>query len=367
MSKTFSSISAAIALATATLTTLITAEAGRAIVTVDSPYNHVVPYGRFSGVGQLQIANTAGEVNVCTGSLLRGGQYMRTAAHCLTDELGRRNALSTTVSFTDSPNLYSVASNGYFIYPGWKGNFYSGNDIAVVRLSRKVSGVQQYYIYRSRAEVGRVFTKVGYGNIGTGYLGERTDLYGTGKLFGQNRFDALGEDIPYVRGNPLPGRQLLFDFDNGYDTNNFFIGSDAGLGTKEINAARGDSGGPSFIGSRIAGVTSYRERLSSVDVDSVSNSSFGEYTGETRVTFFRNFITKAVAGKYRPSRLASASRISPMSSTANLAGSFPVNKELGDDSSTESSVSVPEPSSVLAILAFGVLGAGVLRKRKVST
>jgi len=347
--------------ATATLITLMNTGMGRAIVVVSTPSDSVVRYGSYSGVARIASRRTSGDLYTCTGSLLRGGLHILTAAHCVTDDRGNRNATRTGVRFVERSGTFAIASNGYYIYPSWRGNLFRGNDLAVLRLSQRVSGVQQYDIYRGASEVGRTFIKVGYGQIGIGNLGARPDLYGTGKLIGLNRFDGRGEDF-VIQGKPLPGRQLLFDFDNGTFQNNFFIGSDLGWGYREINVAPGDSGSPSFISNQIAGVTSYRATFSAItDVDNILNSSFGEYASETRASFFQSFITNAVRGRYRSAVIPAAQSSTATTRSLDLATNDQTS--LVGVSSTESPTTVPEPSSVLA-LAAGALGVGVLLRQR---
>jgi secreted trypsin-like serine protease len=360
----------AIALTAATLSTLAGAEASRAIVTAtNNPNARLVEAGTYSGVARLALTNVLGNTTSCTGSLLQGGLHILTAAHCVTDERGARDVVSATASFTELTNSFSVAMDGFFIFPRWQGDFFDGNDLAILRLNRRVVGVDQYDIYRDTDEVGQIFTKVGYGRIGTGNLGERVDLFGRGKLSGQNRFDARAEDFPNLIPNSTPGSQLLFDFDNGRPANNFFANSDLGLGNRELNTAPGDSGSPAFIGNLIAGITTYGERgTGSTDIDATVNSSFGEYSSETRVSSYRGYIDRVLDGAANPSYIpasvwasASTGRDASGTSSVALADSLDTNRETGESSA---SVTVPEPSSLISLLAATVWGAVCLWKRK---
>jgi hypothetical protein len=63
----------------------------------------------------------------------------------------------------------------------------------------------------------------------------------------------------------------------------------------EASTAPGDSGGPAFIGGRIAGVSSFHLRLDTIDgetpdIDGIQNASFGEYNAFTRVSSYRQWI-----------------------------------------------------------------------------
>lgn len=359
----------AIALTAATLTTLASAEVSTAIVTAtNNPNSRAVAAGTFSGVARLSLTNVFGESALCTGSLLQGGFHILTAAHCLTDERGNRDVVSATVSFAELTNSYSVATDGFFIFPRWQGDFYAGDDLAILRLTQRATGVEQYGIYRDTDEVGKVFTKVGYGRIGTGNEGERVDLYGRGKLYGQNRFDARGEDFPNLISNATPGSQLLFDFDNGRQANNFFRNSDLGLGNREVNTAPGDSGSPAFIGNLIAGITTYGERGNgAADIDSEVNSSFGEYSSETRVSSYRGYIDRVLEGNANPTYIPPSVWASASSRTEALGLSLAISADPfaaeGEPGQAESAT-VPESSSLVGLLAVTVWGAICVWKRK---
>src|SRR5690606_39775862 len=68
------------------------------IIASDDPANWRAPSGNpFDGVGKL-ILNRADGVFGCSGSLLDGGGFMVTAAHCLTDDDGNSILNSATAS-----------------------------------------------------------------------------------------------------------------------------------------------------------------------------------------------------------------------------------------------------------------------------
>jgi secreted trypsin-like serine protease len=292
----------------------------------------------------------------CTGSLLKGGLYILTAAHCITDENGRVKNITTQVDFPWLDNTYiSRLAKDYFVLPGWLGaninGFLTGNDLAILKLdSPAPTELQQYDIYRSTDEVNQVFTILGYGLAGTGDRGVTKADNQPGevkKRLGQNRFDRIEGTIT--------GNQLGFDFDNGKPENDayglHFGLNDTGLGINEADFAPGDSGGPSFLGNLIAGVTSWeisdavlledgtvKSRYPDgkiADIDPAfnplqptnSNSTFGEFGFVTRVSNYSSYVDDVLAGKVAPSR-------------------------------------IPEPSSVLGIIAFGLSGFFIRRQRK---
>ncbi|MEM9245090.1 MAG: hypothetical protein AAGA67_05030, partial [Cyanobacteria bacterium P01_F01_bin.153] len=98
-----------------------------------------------------------------------------------------------------------------------------------------------------------------------------------------------------------PGSQLGYDFDNGSPQNDAFgrdFGTpDLGLGQAEIGAAGGDSGGPAFINGQIAGIASYGGSPESpgADLTPTNDTSFGEFFGDTRVSFYQGWIDVTLA------------------------------------------------------------------------
>lgn len=308
-----------IGLVGAIFVTLGNAEIGQAIVTVENPENYRVAPGDFSGVVSLNNSQNPEEVPAyCTGSLLKGGLYLLTAAHCIKDEDGRLlkdHINNTTANFNLSTGFVSRPVVDFFIHPEYDGNLLNGNDVAVLRLGEPAPiEAQQYDIYRGTDEVGQKFTKVGYGAIGTGSTGEdlNSNLPGSLGYSGQNQFDASGDmfaGLPLFDGL-VPNSQLLYDFDNGEPQNDAFgvhFGiNDLGLGINEVNQGAGDSGGPVFIDNSIAGITSYKlgdwevfPNGPQTDIDLRLNGTFGEFAGVARASSYVSFVDDAIAGKVR--------------------------------------------------------------------
>jgi len=220
-----------------------------------------------------------------------------------------------------------------------------GNDIAVLELGQTVTSVNRYDIYRDIDEVGQVGEKAGYGKSGTGLTGD--ELPAGIKRSGLNLYDAVADIMLSALGlvpgtDFLPGSVLQYDFDNGlvidfgslgsFAPNDAFgifslLGvfpddpplSNVGEGDDEVSAAPGNSGSPTFIDGLIAGVGSYSITLGvpfelipglflcltpDIDgctvlfdsagnvtgVDLTLNSSFGEFAGDTRVSFYADFV-----------------------------------------------------------------------------
>ena len=259
----------------------------------------------------------------CTGSLLAGGQYILTAAHCVTDGATLSPGLLDRPFFANF-NLVSGAPQGsignLFVLPNWDGSVVNGNDLALLSLVNPApTEAERYDIYRHSDELGQTFTKVGYGNLGTGLTG---DVIPNGEVafFGQNQFEGTEADLANLLFSPVrpaPLSQLLFDFDSGFSSNNL-LGS-LGLGNQEVNTASGDSGGPAFIGDRIAGITSYGvggfNLFPPTDIDYEINSSFGELSGETRVSTYASFIDQVLLGNVAPTGRNTAYAAVPEPST----------------------------------------------------
>ena len=237
--------------------------------------------------------------NGCSGSLLESGKHILTAAHCVTDELGRFRFASSVVGF-DLPSLQDrQAASAYYIHPDWNGQAAHGNDLAIMELANEAPALaDRYPIWRQvGTDVGHEFVKVGYGLVGHGNSGSEEGTEGT-RHFGENRYDVSGDasKIKFVNGE----KQLVYDFDNGKPENDalghYGIVRDTGLGSsREANAARGDSGGPSFLDGHIAGVTSWSVGFIGLpDVSPGTNGSFGEISVDTRVAAFADWIDAVI-------------------------------------------------------------------------
>ncbi|GAA6617930.1 trypsin-like serine protease [Scytonema sp. NUACC26] len=271
-------------------------------VTAENPVHAVINPGMgFDGVVDLLIKSDTENFG-CSGSLLTSGRHILTAAHCFTD--GNQNIITNSIKvFFDLPTgSTSRKSANLFIHPDWTDDFSIINgDIAIVELASEAPiTAERYDIYRTTDEFGKIGIKVGYGNSGHGNEG---DVSWDGlKRLGKNIYDAPGEmlsTLPQLATFPVPSAVLAYDFDNGLPANDafgmYFNISDTGLGLDEVNSAPGDSGGPTFINGLIAGITSFGTcyaypECSGSDIDNILNSSFGEFSGDTRVSTYANWI-----------------------------------------------------------------------------
>ncbi|MDO4586169.1 MAG: trypsin-like serine protease [Planctomycetia bacterium] len=233
----------------------------------------------YAGVVQILIGGTDDETNNDdtnddndnadtslngTGTLLISGCHILTAAHVVWDEAAAEaydpSEVFIKFELEDGIVKYYEAA-AIYVHPSYMGNVTTDVDLAIIQL-REVApeGVQGYDINRDSDELGQVFTKLGYGYAGQGddtadELVVRT--YGD-KVRGQNVYEVTGSDVNTLyRTSGL----IAYDFDDGTRKNDYFGNNlgirDLGLGKTEAIAAPGDSGGPSLINGKIAGVTSF--------------------------------------------------------------------------------------------------------------
>jgi hypothetical protein len=257
------------------------------LTTVGDPANNVVTRPSFfDGVGRLIINNMYG----CSGSLLSSGRDVLTAAHCLDTDLdGNPDVTSLTATFytPSGPRTFSGAS--YSVSPLWTGE--DLGDVGVVRLATG-TGIPGYDIFRPGDDYGDgIATLAGYGLSGTGVTGEVLP-FGTLRRGTNNFYEVLWE----TGGLPFA---FAYDFDDGtpvWDTWGRIFGVwEYGLPT-EVMLGAGDSGGPSFIGLKIAGIHSFGATFGPpYDADNLVNGTFGELGGDTIVELYSGWIDQTAA------------------------------------------------------------------------
>jgi secreted trypsin-like serine protease len=337
-------------IAAITACTLFSTGGANALVVTGDPADYVTT--DYSGVGKLLINSSLGNFG-CSGSLIGGGAYVLTAAHCVTDGKGALvSGISSTISFETSTASFTSSITSYYVHDGWKGNVLRGDDIAILELANTVTGFDSYDLYTESDELGQIWDKVGYGLAGEGNTGSGSSDFGT-KRTGQNRYDMTGKDAP--KSWRMDDSQLLFDFDNGLvaqDGMGYYFGVvDLGLDiTKEVMSAPGDSGGPTFIGDMIAGITSFGFRLSGTDIDTDLNSSYGEFGGDTRVSSFTDWINAVLTG-------------TPIDGGGGGGGGGGNNKGGKGPKAGTFAVALPVPAPpAFAILAISVAGLFIRRR-----
>ncbi len=222
----------------------------------------------FNGTARLSFVQGGGSY-ACSGSLLPGGEYILTAAHCAD------GVSSMTIRFGLYNNvaLETRTAVEYHIHPGWNWVLDDGSDIAVVRLNAPVTNLNTYYLSDTN-DVGREILITGYGTTGTGYgassPGWNDSAYGH---YGYNVIDGESSVIFGAWGagtytEPTYGVTYVSDFDawttvtgsmvpnpgqyntlgrmaeiRGVDT----FSSGLALGAGEALIAGGDSGGGDFV------------------------------------------------------------------------------------------------------------------------
>lgn len=285
------------------------------------------PRANKSGVVALIMDYGAGGAFICSGSLLSNRMSILTAAHCVSDGFGSAGPLKTTAYFYDgNPNsrtpfgagVRAIEISKIAVNEGYTGEVIDQNDIAVLRLQTGVFGAQAYDLYDDTDLTGERFNVAGYGgrstiggafgaNARTGFLREGDNNYDF--RLGDQRFN--GQWSAILGGTAKYDFSYVSDFDSGLDLNdmscrvsqasNFggrpgFDFCDTGLGAREVGVAGGDSGGPQFIDSKIASVTSYGLTFGTAfgDCRAGLNSSCGEFSGYVPVSIHSNFIQSAM-------------------------------------------------------------------------
>jgi len=241
-----------------------------------------------------------------TGALLFDGRAILTAAHLFEGRTG-----SASITFETGSGAQALTATKILQHPGYDAQ--SNNDLAIVWLSGSAPlAANRYDIYRGSDEIGQVFTLSGYGRTGTGSVGaSSTDSSSPIRLKAVNQFDADAATLKSHLGSgmawtPRAGTQLIADFDNGASTNDalgrLISRKDLGQGLDEGFIARGDSGGPAFLHTKLAGVASYTASLIrgnvTPDIDSSTNSSFGEIAAWQRVSAYQQWIDQSLRANY---------------------------------------------------------------------
>lgn len=274
----------------------------------------------FNGTARLlfDLRGAPGDYYVCSGSLLPGGQWMLTAAHCAE---GIRS-MQIDFGWYNGTALETRNAAGYVLHPGWLatgGALDTGADVALVKLNAPVNNLNTYYLSTTN-DVGKEYLMTGYGTSGTGFSTSspnwNDDAYGH---YGYNVIDvessvvfaawdaATGDDTYTV---PTYGVTYVTDYDsyniadpNRYNTLNriaAITGSNAwtsglSLGEREAMIAGGDSGGGDFVWDPVGG----RWLLTAVhswgwqfcggritpncDFSGSNSSSYGDLSGSTAV------------------------------------------------------------------------------------
>jgi secreted trypsin-like serine protease len=241
------------------------------------------------GEAALTVALSTGGHGGCSGSLVGGGAFVLTAAHCLTDDSGKPIATSIDVLFGNSK--LDVTATHYVLNPDWVGTISGGGDLALVKLDAPILSIPSYQLDTASTAVGNVVTLAGYGNTGVGDTGEEPHTFGKTLQFGQNRYDFDYDDVPWV---------YEYDFDKLGD-DSFNVTDGPAVGSDEVDLGSGDSGGAALMlvdgAWEIVGVHEFT--ICAVD-DCDPISAFGEKAGDTSVFAYRDWLNSELAGSSSP-------------------------------------------------------------------
>jgi secreted trypsin-like serine protease len=245
------------------------------------------------GEAALTVALSTGGHGGCSGSLVGGGAFVLTAAHCLTDDDGNRIATSIDILFGNS-NL-DVTATKYVLNSDWVGTISGGGDLALIKLDTPILSIPSYQLDTTSTAVGDVVTLAGYGNTGVGDTGEEAHTFGTTLQFGRNRYDFDYDDVPWV---------YEYDFDK-FGDDSFNVTDGPAVGSDEVDLGSGDSGGAALMlvdgAWEIVGVHEFT--ICAVD-DCDPISAFGEKAGDTSVFAYRDWLNAKLAPVPEPATWA---------------------------------------------------------------
>ncbi|MEO1497309.1 MAG: trypsin-like serine protease [Planctomycetota bacterium] len=280
----------------------MTSTAGAGVIRDDVPdsqYTGLAAAPEYESVGRLTWNETSGSF-LGSGTLI-ADDWVLTAAHNLDGADGAGSGVSN-VTFNLGGANYGI--DQFILEPTWvslggdtvQSNFTSGWDLALVKLSEPVVGIDPAVLYTGEGELGLVGTAVGYGATGTGSTGFDAATAGT-KRAGDNVIDVVGTTKTPGSArflfNVNNERVLGVDFDEPGNPAAGRLGSDTPLDLEYL-IAPGDSGGGLFVEADgqtlLAGVTSFGQ---SFDADGV-NSDYGDLGGFTRVSPFVEWIEETI-------------------------------------------------------------------------
>jgi hypothetical protein len=288
-----------------------------------------------NGVGSIFIEFDGIPVGgfLCTATVI-DDHHILTAAHCV------RNAGDTVkrlrlVLFAGLPAPMILDATGFSVNslydltnPGF-GAFAAG-DVAIIELPNALPPeIERYGLYRTADEFGETTRHYGHGRSGKGNKGATGD---SDFFFARTGLNMYEQTLGAFFGPPFD--QLLHDYDSGGENHNAMdwwfssfmcspdnpnppfaqdgkcttfragIYPDRGFDKLEVGIASGDSGGPGFIDGRIAGVHSFGFTYFCGGAGSPTNgpdftcgldSSYGEMSGDTRVSTYADWIDGVVA------------------------------------------------------------------------
>lgn len=207
----------------------------------------------------------------CSGSLLAGGQYVLTAAHCVTGDTATLSATGISLDFANTG--LNLNATSYIVDPQWNGSVDNGGDLALIKLNTAVTSITGYTLDTSASALGSVVAIVGYGDTGVGTTGYNSSTFGT-LYYGANQYD-----LTAGANNSL----YIFDFDQ-YGTSTYNETGGGAVGTNEAMIAPGDSGGASLVD--IGGVweiVGVHDFISCITANCTPDSTFGQLGGDSSI------------------------------------------------------------------------------------
>jgi PKD repeat protein/V8-like Glu-specific endopeptidase len=207
------------------------------------------PTTQISSVAEI---SDAADTTLFSGTLI-APQYVLTAGHCVTNNLGVQNIGHTQGRVILGGVTYNTEQ--IYIHSTYKGNLEEEGefDAAILKLATPVAGITPSPLFRQAPTVGTELILVGFGLQGTGATGENGTLPAEGTVnYGATTLDLLTETYlkwTFEKRTPL-----------------------------EANTARGDSGGPAFIN---VGGTLYVAGITSGGNN--ADASWGDLSYDTRV------------------------------------------------------------------------------------
>ena len=285
----------------------------------------------FDGVARLLFDND-GDLNngsgVCSGTLLKGGAYVLTAAHCADDF----NVMRIDFGIYGNVAKETRGVSQAFVHSGWDGGAYlgMGSDIAILKLDRPVTTIQGFNMSGTN-DLGKDFLIMGYGTTTTGGSATPTNWndWGWGH-FGYNTADVDGKTFnTAIFGNDARddkfGMEYIADYDSMTNRANHNTlarlaaisgnqwSSSQGLGLNEALISGGDSGGGDFVWNGtewlLSGVHSWGWQICpnswGCDFSKANSSSWGDISGSTAV-FSHTAWLNSTMGVPEPGALAIA-------------------------------------------------------------
>ena len=235
------------------------------------------------------------------GVLLSTGRHILTAAHVVDAIIDDLANVSIEFDVDQSVSVPVYGAVSALNHPEWLGTteLLNGYDLAIIELDSVVSAlVRRHELYRDTDEVLQTFSKRSFSPVVNPNTGD-VSLAGWADI--NNRYDAQADQLNDVFDGAITiGNQLVYDWDNGNAVNdamgaNYAI-HDTGV-TGEGFTSAGDSGSAAFIGGKIVGITSWHVTLGTPpDVLLGTNATYGEVAGDTRVSFFADWIEANSSG-----------------------------------------------------------------------